>query len=131
MAKRTERPDRAESQSQRQLRVGEALRHGLAELLGAGTLRDPALRDASITVTEVRMSPDLRRASAFVMPLGGAARDEVIEGLRRAAPHLRSRLAKLVRLRFAPELEFVLDDSFDRAERIDSLLHAHKTDDQD
>ena len=115
-------------QSQRQLRVGEALRHGLAELLGAGTLRDPALRDASITVTEVRMSPDLRRAAAFVMPLGGAAREEILDGLRRAAPHLRSRVAKLVRMRFAPELEFLLDDSFDQAERIDSLLHARKTD---
>ena len=112
------------------MRVGEVLRHGLAELLGAGTLRDPALRDASITVTEVRMSPDLRRASAFVMPLGGAAHEAVIEGLRRAAPHLRSRVAKLVRMRLAPELEFVLDNSFDQAERIDSLLHARKTDGQ-
>ena len=128
MPKRTERTEGAVPQSQRQLRVGEALRHGLAELLGAGTLRDPALRDASITVTEVRMSPDLRRAAAFVMPLGGAAREEILDGLRRAAPHLRSRVAKLVRMRFAPELEFILDDSFDQAERIDSLLHARKTD---
>ena len=130
MSKRNERTGGAVPQSQRQLRVGEALRHGLSELLGAGTLRDPALRDASITVTEVRMSPDLRRASAFVMPLGGAAREEIIEGLRRAAPHLRARLVKLVRMRFAPEIEFVLDDTFDQAERIDSLLRARKTDGQ-
>jgi ribosome-binding factor A len=129
MAKRTGHREQVVPQSQRQLRVGEALRHGLAELLGAGRLRDPALRDVSITVSEVRMSPDLRRASVFVMPLGGAGRDDVIEGLRRAAPHLRSQLVKLVRLRLAPELEFVLDNSFDQAARIDALLHERESDD--
>ena len=71
--------------SQRQLRVGEELRHRLAELLRPGELRDPALHDANVTVTEVRLSPDLRNATAFVMPLGGANAEEIIAGLRRSA----------------------------------------------
>ena len=78
---------------QRQLRVGEELRHLLAELLRPGELRDPALRDANITVTEVRLSPDLRNATAFVMPLGGANAEEIMAGLRRSAPVNRGSIA--------------------------------------
>src|SRR3981081_4956650 len=80
---------------QRQLRVGEELRHLLADLLRPGELRDPALREAHIHVTEGRLSPDLRNATAFVMPLGGANAEEIIAGLRRSAPFLKSRLARL------------------------------------
>src|SRR5437588_11646172 len=85
--------------SQRQLRVGEELRHLLAGLLRPGELRDPALRDANVTVTEVRVSPDLRNATAFVMPLAGANTDEILAGLRRSAPFLKARLARMLHLR--------------------------------
>src|SRR5262244_3233382 len=91
----------ARAASQRQLRVGEELRHALAQLLRPGELRDPALRAANITVTEVRVSPDLRNATAFVMPLAGANADEIMAGLRRSGPFLKSRIAKTVELRQA------------------------------
>ena len=107
---------------QRQLRVGEELRHLLAELLRPGELRDPALRDANITVTEVRLSPDLRNATAFVMPLGGAKADEIMAGLRRSAPFLKSRLARMVELRHMPNITFALDNAFESAARISALL---------
>jgi ribosome-binding factor A len=108
--------------SQRQLRVGEELRHRLAELLRPGELRDPALHDANITVTEVRLSPDLRNATAFVMPLGGANAEEILSGLRRSAPFLKSRLARLIELRHMPNLAFAFDNAFDSAARISALL---------
>jgi ribosome-binding factor A len=108
--------------SQRQLRVGEELRHALAKILSEGECRDPALESASITVTEVRMSPDLRNATAFVMPLAGANAPEVVAGLKRSAIFLRGRVAREVPLRNAPDLFFALDDSFDRADRIAELL---------
>jgi ribosome-binding factor A len=108
--------------SQRQLRVGEALRHALARILRDGECRDPALSDASVTVTEVRMSPDLREASVFVMPLGGAKASEALAGLDRSSGFLRGRLARDVPLRFAPRLSFALDASFDAAARIGRLL---------
>ncbi len=108
--------------SQRQLRVGEALRHALATVLARDELRDPALRDESVTVSEVRVSPDLRNATAFVCRLGGGDMAPVLEGLERAAPHLNARLAAALRLRNTPRLSFVADPSFDRAARIASLL---------
>jgi ribosome-binding factor A len=110
--------------SQRQLRVGEELRHALAQLLRPGELRDPALRDANITVTEVRVSPDLKNATAYVMPLAGANADEIMSGLRRSAPHLRAMLARAVELRQAPNVAFAYDTSFDSAARISELLHS-------
>lgn len=110
--------------SQRQLRVGEELRHALAQVLRPGELRDPALRDANVTVTEVRVSPDLRNATVYVMPLAGANAGEVMSGLRRSAPFLRGRLARMVELRQAPNLVFAFDTAFDTAERIASLLHS-------
>jgi ribosome-binding factor A len=109
---------------QRQLRVGEELRHALARLLRPGELRDPALFDANVTVTEVQLSPDLRNATAFVMPLGGANAADIIAGLRRSAPYLKGQVAKAVRLRHVPNLSFQLDSAFDSAERIASLLHS-------
>ena len=110
--------------SQRQLRVGEELRHALARLLRPGELRDPALHDANVTVTEVQVSPDLRNATAFVMPLGGANAADIIGALRRSAPFLKGRVAHTVRLRHVPNLAFALDSAFDSAERIATLLHS-------
>ncbi len=117
MAKRSHRPP-----SQRQLRVGEALRHALAEVLMRGDLRDPDLCGASLTVTEVRVGPDLRTATAFVVPLGGGDVAGVLAGLGRAAPYLRTQVARLVSLKFAPEFTFRADTSFDQARRIDGIL---------
>jgi ribosome-binding factor A len=112
----------ARAASQRQLRVGEELRHALAQLLRPGELRDPALSEASITVIEVRVSPDLKNATAFVMPLAGANADAIMAGLQRSAPFLRGRLARAVELRQAPSLVFAFDRAFDNAARIATLL---------
>jgi ribosome-binding factor A len=107
---------------QRPLRVGEAVRHALAEILARGELRDPALRGRSITVSEVRVSPDLRHAIAFVMPLGGDDVAPVIAALRRAAPYLRGQIARVVRLRTAIDIAFAADASFEYASRIEAAL---------
>lgn len=117
------RRPRAGTPSQRQLRVGEELRHLLAGLLRPGELRDPALREANVTVTEVRVSPDLKNATAYVMPLAGTNAGEVIAGLKRSAPYLKNRLARLVDLRQVPNLSFAFDTAFDSAARIAALLH--------
>jgi ribosome-binding factor A len=111
---------------QRPLRVGEELRHALAEILSRGDIRDPDLADASVTVTEVRVSPDLKNAIAFVLPLAGRNADAVLAALERCAPYLRGQLARTVRLRYAPRVGFRLDESFDRASRIDELLRQPK-----
>lgn len=108
--------------SQRQLRVGEALRHALVEVLARGHLRDPDLQGVSITVSEVRASPDLRHATAFVAPLGGGDIDALVKALKRASSYLRGEVARLVNLRYAPELDFAADRSFEHASRIDSAL---------
>ena len=110
--------------SQRQLRVGEEIRHVLARLLRPGELRDPALRDASITVSEVQVSPDLRNATAYVIPLAGANAGEIMAGLKRSAPFLKSRLAREVELRYVPNLVFAFDNAFESAERIAALLQS-------
>ena len=109
--------------SQRQLRVGEEMRHALAEILQRGVLRDPALQDLTITVTEVRVAPDLKHATAFVMPLGGQHAAEAIAGLRRGAAYLRMEVARAMKLRVAPTVGFELDASFDHASRLEALLH--------
>lgn len=108
--------------SQRQLRIGEVIRHALAQLLERGEAHDPGLDGVSVTVTEVRISPDLRNATAFVMPLGGGDADAVLQSLNRAAPFFRRRIAEVVDLRRLPALSFQLDISFDNADRIDALL---------
>ena len=115
---------RAKAPSQRQLKVGEELRHILAQVLERGELHDPAVQDTPITVTEVRASPDLKNATAFVVPLGGdaAVTDRVLEGLNRAAPYLRRVLAEKVRLRHTPRINFLADTSFDEAGHIEGLL---------
>ncbi|HJU15127.1 MAG TPA: 30S ribosome-binding factor RbfA [Stellaceae bacterium] len=106
----------------RRLRLGEELRHALSHLLRPGECRDPALYDANITVSEVTLSPDLRKATAFVIPLGGAKESEIMAGLKRSTPYLRGRLAREVSLRRIPEIAFALDRSFEHAERIAALL---------
>jgi ribosome-binding factor A len=108
--------------AQRQLRVGEELRHGFSEIFRRGECRDPALQDVSIAVTEVRVSPDLRNATVFVMPLGGANANQVLAGLQRSSAFLRRLVARNVILRYTHGLKFALDDSFDQAERIGALL---------
>lgn len=108
--------------TQRQLRVGEEIRHALAEIFAREELHDPALHGVSLTFTEVRISPDLKNATVFFMPLGGGDVALVTKGLGRAAPHLRSLLGRQVRLRSVPRLKFVADDSFARAEAIDRVL---------
>lgn len=110
--------------SQRQLRVGEALRHALVEILARGELHDPALAGASITVSEVRVSPDLRNATAFVLPLGGKGAAAIVAALNHAAPFLRRQLSGRVMLRYLPTLSFIADAAFDEAARIDGLLHS-------
>ena len=108
--------------SQRQLRVGEEIRHLLAELLERGDMRDPELRDARITVTSVDVSPDLRNATAFVMPLGGRDSEKILAALKRAAPWFRARVGEKAGLRSAPDIRFQLDRTFDEADRIGALL---------
>jgi ribosome-binding factor A len=108
--------------SQRQLRVGEELRHVLSDVLRNGHFRDPDLVDLVVTVTEVRVSPDLKAATAFVMPLGGSAAPKVIAGLNRAQAYIRTEAVKQLQLRVAPQFSFKLDHSFDEAERVTKLL---------
>ncbi|NIA72168.1 30S ribosome-binding factor RbfA [Pelagibius litoralis] len=108
--------------SQRQLRVGEELRHALARILARDELRDPVLVGVSLTVTEVRVSPDLKNATAFVVPLGGDGSREVLKVLNRAGPFLRSQMSREVDLRHTPKLSFQADHSFDEAAKINALL---------
>src|SRR5215475_575414 len=108
--------------SQRQLRVGEEIRHLLAELLERGEMRDPELRETSITVTSVDVSPDLRNATAFIMPLGGQDEERLLAAMRRAAPWFRARVGEKAGLRHAPEIRFQVDRTFDEADRIGQLL---------
>ena len=114
------KPDR--SGAQRRLRVGEELRHALSGILRRGECRDPVLRDASIAVTEVKLGSDLRNAAVFVMPLGGANASEILAGLKRSSTFLKRLVAREVVLRYAPNLIFELDLSFDQADRIAALL---------
>ncbi len=111
---------RREHDSQRQLRVGEEVRHALASILGRGEVL--GLGGAAVTVTEVRMSPDLRNADAFVIPLGGGDGGAAVAALTRAKPFLRRQVARSVSLKYVPDISFVADGSFDEAGHIEDLL---------
>lgn len=110
--------------SQRQLRVGELVRHALAEVLARGDFSDPALGKTLITVPEVRMSPDLKIATCYVMPLGGKDEKAVLAVLEANAKPLRGEVGHRIDLKFTPELRFRLDTSFDEGARIDALLRS-------
>ena len=121
---RQHRRDTGSGPSQRALRVGELVRHALAEMLARGDVHDPVLEGHLITVPEVRMSPDLRLATIYVMPLGGKDESEVIAALDRNKRYLRGEIAQRVNLKFAPDIRFRIDERFDEAERIEKLLRA-------
>ncbi len=116
--------------SQRQLRAGELVRHALVEIFQREDLRDPALADLSITVTEVRMSPDLKQATVFCTPLGASIdkdrHPEIFKALGHAAPHLRHLLGQRIDMKFTPALVFRSDESFNEARRIEELLASPK-----
>lgn len=119
----TRRHERAGGpQSQRQLRVGEAIRQAIAEMLARGEIRHPLVAEASLTVTEVRPSRDLRNATVYVTELGGEVREEVLAALERVGPVIGGRLARMLHLKYAPGLQFRADTSFAEAERIERLL---------
>ncbi|MEQ8667181.1 MAG: 30S ribosome-binding factor RbfA [Rhodospirillales bacterium] len=115
--------------SQRQLRVGEELRHAIVRVLERGDLRDPVIANATITVTEVRVSPDLKNATAYVVPLGGANAEPIVAALEKARAFVRHQIASMVNLRYAPDIKFERDTSFDEAGKIDALLKSVMSDD--
>ena len=108
--------------SQRQLRVGEIIRHALAEMLSRGEVHDPVIEAHMITVPEVAMTADLRLATIYVMPLGGRDAQPVLEALERNKKFLRGEIAHRVNLKFAPDIRFRFDERFDEAERIEKIL---------
>ncbi|HZP21397.1 MAG TPA: 30S ribosome-binding factor RbfA [Bauldia sp.] len=118
------RPLTGKGASQRQLRVGELIRHAFAEILQRGDVHDPDLEGTVVTVPEVRMTPDLRVATVFVMPLGGVGADKVVAAFERNVRYLRGEIAHRVNLRYAPEFRFRLDRSFEEGEHVDALLRS-------
>ena len=112
--------------SQRMLRVAELIRHSMAELLARGDVLDPVLETHVVTVPRVRMSPDLKLATIFVMPLGGQDTTEVIAALERNKKFLRGEVVRRVNLKFAPDIRFRMDESFEKSARIDALLNSAK-----
>ena len=112
--------------SQRALRVGEVIRHALAEMFARGEVRDEVLASHIITVPEVRTSPDMRLATAYVMPLGGHDIGPVLEALERNRRFIRGEIARRINLRYAPEIRFRRDETFEEASRIEALLRSEK-----
>ena len=122
MARKQHPRENASGPSQRVLRVGELIRHALAEMLARGEIHDPIIEKHMITVPEVRMSADLRLATVYVMPLGGREMKEVLEALERNKKFLRGEIGRRINLKFAPDIRFHADERFDEAERIERLL---------
>jgi ribosome-binding factor A len=116
--------DTAAGPSQRALRAGEVIRHAVADILSRGEVHDPVIQGHLITVPEVRLSPDLKLATVYVMPLGGRDGEQVLAALERNKRYLRGEIAHRVNLKFAPDLRFRLDERFDEADRIEKLLRA-------
>lgn len=112
--------------SQRMLRVGELVRHALADIFARGDIEDEALVGSVVTVPEVRMTPDLKLASAYVMPLGGVHADEIVAALNRHSKFIRGRVAPKINMKYAPEIRFFVDDTFEEAGRIDELLRSDR-----
>jgi len=121
MARRQHRQQSAGA-SQRQLRVGELIRHEFADMLARGDVHDAVVEGHMITVPEVRVSADLRLATIYIMPLGGRDEKEVLDALERNNRYVRGEIARRVNLKFAPEIRFRIDERFDEAERIEKLL---------
>jgi len=126
MSRRQNRASFPKGPSQRQLRVGELLRHALSDILRARDIRDPDLEGVSVTVTQVKPSPDMRHATVFVEPLGGKNADVIVEALNRHRGFLRGELGRSIEIKFTPELRFVEDTSFAEAQRIEQILHSEK-----
>jgi ribosome-binding factor A len=116
--------DAAPGGSQRQLRVGELVRHALAEMLTRGEVHDPVIEKHLVTVPEVRMTADLRLATVYIMPLGGRDAEEVVAAFERHKKFLRAELAHRINLKFAPDIRFRVDERFAEADRIEKLLHS-------
>ena len=116
------RPSSGTGPSQRQLRVGELIRRTLSDVLARGDVHDPDLTSVSITVGEVRCSPDLKKATVFVLPLGGKGAEAVLTALRRNKSELRRVVSKGMTLKYAPDLHFVIDDTFDRMDETRALF---------
>jgi ribosome-binding factor A len=114
--------DQSAAGSQRALRAGELIRHELADMLARGDVHDPVIQNHMITIPEVRMSPDLRLATIYVMPLGGRDIKDVLDALERNKRYVRGEIARRVNLKFAPDIRFRVDERFDEAERIEKLL---------
>jgi ribosome-binding factor A len=108
--------------SPRQLRVGELIRHAVADMFSRGDIHDPVIEAHMITVPEVHMSPDLRLATIYIMPLGGRDAEDVLGALENNKRYMRGEIARRVNLKFAPEIRFRIDERFDEADRIDKLL---------
>ena len=123
---RTPSSQQGHGPSQRQLRVGEMLRHALSDILRERDIRDPDLEGVSVTVTQVKPSPDMRHATVFVQPLGGENADVIVEALNRHRSFLRGELGHSIELKFTPELRFMEDTSFAEAQRIERILHSEK-----
>ena len=128
MSSKSRHQGQSSGPSQRQLRVGESLRHALSEILMREDFFDPDLANVSITISEISVSPDLTNARVYTMPLGGMNVDVILPALNRLAPMIQSLVAKKVHLRRTPRLRFLLDDSFENAARINQLFHAIKQD---
>jgi ribosome-binding factor A len=124
MAKHKNHRDQSPGGSQRQLRVGELVRHAMAEMLTRGDVHDPVIEGHLITVPEVRMSPDLKLATIYVMPMGGRDASEVVAAFDKHKKYLRTEIAHRINLKFAPDIRFRVDERFAEAERIDKLLRS-------
>ncbi|MET0567883.1 MAG: 30S ribosome-binding factor RbfA [Hyphomicrobiaceae bacterium] len=118
------RSQKTTTPGQRQLRVGELIRHALAEMLTRGEIHDDVLASHVVTIPEVRMSPDLRLATVYVASFGGKDEKAVLQALDRAKRYIRGEVARVINLKFAPDIRFMADETFDEVRRIDEVLHS-------
>jgi ribosome-binding factor A len=126
MPRRAPSPSDHRGPTQRQLRVGEMLRHALADVLRRGDIRDPDLVGVSVTITQVKPSPDMRHATVFCEPLGGRNAKEVVKALNKHKGFLRGEMGRLITMKFTPDLRFVEDESFAEAQKIETILKSSR-----